>query len=143
MEKRIVDFIQGNKIVTICCTDGNNRPYCFQCFYAFEQKNCLLFFKSSSQTFHANLLSKNANIAGSILPEKMEFLALKGIQVTGTVLYNEIPGDINPQLYYHKKFPLALSKPGDVWCIQLEMIKMTDNTHVFGKKLMWNKAELV
>jgi uncharacterized protein YhbP (UPF0306 family) len=42
-----------------------------------------------------------------------------------------------------QKIPFALAKPGDVWCIQLEMIKMTDNTQVFGKKLMWNKAELV
>jgi len=101
-EKRIVDFIPGNKIVTICCTDGNNRPYCFHCFYAFDEKNCLLFFKSSSQTFHAKLLSKNANIAGSILTEKMELLALKGIQLTGTVLYNEIPGYINPQVIITK-----------------------------------------
>lgn len=141
MKKEIVDFIKENKIAAVCCNDANNIPYCFHCFYAFDEKNCLLFFKSSSQTFHAKLLSENPYIAGSILPGKIELLALKGIQLSGTVLYKEIPDHINPAAYYHKRFPLSLAKPGDVWCIQLEMVKMTDNTNVFGKKLTWNKRE--
>jgi len=41
----------------------------------------------------------------------MELLALKGIQLTGTVLYNEIPGYINPQVYYHKNFRLHWQSP--------------------------------
>lgn len=143
MEKKITDFIRENKIAAICCTDDDNIPYCFHCFYAFDEKNCLLFFKSSSQTFHSKLLSKNPQIAGSILPEKIEMIALKGVQLLGTVLYKGIPDQINPGAFYHKRFPLALVKPGDVWCIQLEMIKMTDNSLLFGKKLLWNKYKLV
>lgn len=143
MKNEIVDFIKENRIATICCSDENNAPYCFHCFYAFDEKNYLLFFKSSSQTFHAKLLLENPYIAGSILPGKIELLALKGIQLSGTVLYNKIPDHINPAAYYHKRFPFALAKPGDVWCIQLEMVKMTDNTTVFGRKLIWKIRELV
>jgi uncharacterized protein YhbP (UPF0306 family) len=139
----ISKFINENKIAAICCTDGNNQPYCFHCFYVFDATNNLLFFKSSEKTFHASLLAKNPAIAGSILPQKMEMLALKGIQFTGTVLYSDFPNQINPDIYYHKKLPLGLAKPGHVYCIQLQTIKMTDNTILFGTQLLWNKSELV
>lgn len=143
MDSEIIDFIKENKIAAFCCSDANNKPYCFHCFYAFDEKNYLLFFKSSSHTFHSKMLSENPYIAGSILPGKIELLALKGIQLRGTILYNEIPDHIEPAAYYHKRFPLALAKRGEVWCIQLEMVKMTDNTNVFGRKSTWNKRELV
>jgi uncharacterized protein YhbP (UPF0306 family) len=141
--RRIVDFIKENKILTICCTDQNNKPYCFHCFYAFDEENYLLFFKSSTDSFHTALLAQNPVIAGSILPEKIELMALKGIQLTGTVLYNDFPCHNSPENIYHKKFPFAVVKPGHVWCIQVEALKMTDNTNVFGKKLEWHKEELV
>lgn len=138
----IRNFISVNKIAAICCTDGN-IPYCFHCFYVFDPDNYLLFFKSSAETWHSKLLSENAAVAGSILPQKIEFLALKGIQFTGTVLYSGIPDQIKPEVFYHKRLPLGLTKPGHVFCIQLESIKMTDNSLVFGKKFLWNKPELV
>lgn len=141
MQKRIIDFIQENKIATICCTDGNSIPQCFHCFYVYDETNNLLFFKSSSQTKHSGLLAENPFIAGSILPDKNEILSLKGIQLTGKVLYNQFPENINPDAIYHKKMPFALAKPGHVWCIELTSIKMTDNTKIFGKKLRWEKYE--
>jgi len=143
MDKKIVDYIQDNRIATLCCTDENNAPYCFNCFYAFDTENALLFFKSSLQTYHAQLLLQNTHIAGSILPERIEMLSLKGLQLTGTIIYEDFPENINPEMYYHKRFPLALAKTGEVWCIQLETIKMTDNTPVFGKKLLWSKRERI
>ncbi|UEG49195.1 hypothetical protein LK994_11190 [Ferruginibacter lapsinanis] len=141
MQEGIINFIKENKIATICCTDKDNTPYCFHCFYAFDERNHLLFFKSSSQTLHSTLLAENPIIAGSILPDKNELLSLKGIQLTGKVLYGGFPEYIKPETFYHKKFPFALAKPGDVWCIELTMVKMTDNTNIFGKKLKWEKYE--
>ncbi|MDB5012938.1 MAG: hypothetical protein JWQ25_1140, partial [Daejeonella sp.] len=98
-------------------------------------------FKSSASSYHSTLLSKNTAVAGTILANKIEWLSLKGIQFTGKVLDNSFPHPVKPQTYYHKVFPLAVAKPGDVWCIKLEMIKMTDNSQVFGKKLEWHKRE--
>ena len=144
MKKRIADFIKDNKVLTLSCLDEHNKPYCFHCFYAFDEENYLLFFKSSTQAFHSSLLAQNPQVAGGILPDNIEYLALKGVQLTAKVLYNDIPCGIHADDFYHKKFPFALARPGHVWCLQLESVKMTDNTHVFGKKLIWNKdAELV
>lgn len=142
MQKEITNFIKENRIATICCIDDNNKPYCFHCFYAFDEKNHLLIFKSSSGSSHSQFLAENRNISGSILPEKPEFLAMKGIQLTGTILYKDLQGQINPAVYYHKKFPLALAKSGNVWCVELERVKMTDNTTIFGKKLNWTKEKI-
>ena len=143
MKKEISTFIKENKIASIACIDENSNPYCFNCFYIFDETNYLLFFKSSSETYHSKALSKRQNVAGTILPDKIDFIALKGIQFTGTVITENFPGNISPDSYFHKKMPLALAKPGRVWCIQLEMVKMTDNTNIFGKKLRWQKTELV
>ncbi|WP_295654695.1 pyridoxamine 5'-phosphate oxidase family protein [uncultured Mucilaginibacter sp.] len=141
--KHITDFIKQNRILSLCCVDTDSKPYCFHCFYAFDEANHLLFFKSSTDTFHAGILAQNPSVAGSILPENINLIALKGIQLTGTVLYTDIPDHINPESFYHKKFPFALAKPGKVWCIGIDAIKMTDNTNVFGKKLAWQREELV
>ena len=142
MEKDISNFIKDNKIASIACVDENNRPYCFNCFYVFDEKNYLLFFKSSLNTHHSKLISNNPYIAGCILPDKIDFISLKGIQFTGRILTEDFPDDINPELYFHKKLPLALAKPGHVWLIQLETVKMTDNTKIFGKKLKWERPAL-
>ncbi len=140
MNKEISTFIKENKIASMAGVDEHHKPFCFNCFYVYDGQHQLLFFKSSPKTHHAKWLLNDAAIAGSILPDKINFLALKGIQFTGVVLTQNIPDNIVPEVYYHKKIPLALAKAGHVWCIQLHMIKMTDNTPILGGKLLWNKA---
>nr|WP_294895226.1 hypothetical protein [uncultured Pedobacter sp.] len=140
MKKDLQDFIDENKIATICCLDAEHKPYCFNCFYVFEPTQKLLFFKSSPTTFHAQSLELNAEISGTILPSKTNMLALKGLQFTGHVLYADFPLEVSPATYYHKQNPLALAKSGKVWCIQLSKAKMTDSTKVFGAKLVWEKT---
>ncbi|MEJ6980345.1 pyridoxamine 5'-phosphate oxidase family protein [Pedobacter sp. P351] len=143
MKKEILNFIKENKIATIACSDENNKPYCFHCFYIFDEINNMLFFKSSLNTYHSKAIINNPGIAGSILPNKIDFIALKGIQFTGIILTKDFPDDVNPNHYYHKKLPLALAKPGNVFCIKLEMVKMSDNTNIFGEKLLWQRSELI
>lgn len=139
MEKEIADFIKKHKIAAVSCAGADASPYIFHCFYAFDPKRQLLFFKSSPDSFHSSLLAENPKTAGSILPDKINLLSLKGIQFTGTILYTNFPADIDPEKFYHKKFPFAIAKPGKVWCISLDNVKMTDNTRVFGAKLRWER----
>jgi len=139
METEMAQFISENKIATICCLDSENRPHCFNCFYAEDLKDHLLFFKSSGDTLHSRLLLESPYIAGTILPEKTEMLSLKGIQLTGTVLYPGNSGYINGNYIYHLRFPFAKMMPGEIWCIQLSTVKMTGSRNIFRKKLKWSK----
>ena len=143
MNESIIRFIQRQTCATICCIDELGNPYCFSCFYAFKHESGLLYFKSSASSHHAMLMKKNPVIAGTILPDKLNTILVKGLQFEGIAL--EINHSITGQVsgYYHKKFPLALAVPGEIWSIQINSIKMTDSTKRFGKKISWNRGELL
>ena len=143
MDDDITYYLQNQSVVTICCVDEYGNPYCFPCFYAFHAKEGLLYFKTSSSSYHSLLLAKKPEIAGSILPDKLNVLALKGIQFEGIVLS---PDDFlmqNSSRYYYQKYPLALVIPGEVFAIELTGIKMTDGAKGFGKKITWKRTQAV
>jgi uncharacterized protein YhbP (UPF0306 family) len=142
MDERIVDFIKAQTVATVCCVDEENRPYCFSCFYAFDRERNLFYFKSSENAHHSALLLRNNRVAGTIQPDKLNSLAIKGIQFTGTIIDPKNELSFNASKMYHRKYPFALAMPGDVWTLQPDVIKMTDNTLSFGKKLHWQLHQM-
>lgn len=141
MDKHIIDFIEKQKTATVCCLDDENNPYCFSVFYVFDKVERCLYFKSSASSNHANYLLKNKKVAGSILPDKLNMLVIRGIQFTGFVR-NERAIQHHATVEYYKKIPFALAMPGEVCALQLETIKMTDNTIGLGKKISWQRENL-
>jgi uncharacterized protein len=137
IDDRIIDFFQDQTVATVCCLDNENHPYCFSCFYAIDPEKNLLCFKTSATTHHAQLMRKKNFIAGTIQPDKLNKLAIKGIQFSGEALLEDNPLCADASSLYHQKYPFALVMPGDVWTIRLTKIKMTDNTLAFGKKINW------
>ena len=142
MNASIIDFIKDQKVATVSCLDEKGYPYSFNCFYFFDEKKNLLHFKSSPETSHHHYIVQKPQVSGTILPGKLNYLALKGIQFIGLVLdpANELCK--NASVDYHKKYPFALAKSGEVCTIQLISIKMTDNTKGFGTKILWKKEGL-
>jgi hypothetical protein len=141
MTDNILKFINSQTCASVCCIGLQaKQPYCFSCFYAFNSVDGLLVFKSSAAAHHSLLIKKNSFVAGTILPDKLNSLVVKGIQFEGNVLAFDHPLAINAFKNYHKKHPLALAIPGDMWTIQLNHIKMTDSSLGFGKKIIWSRA---
>ena len=137
MNERIIAFIEGQKAATICCVDENNQLFCFSCFYVFDRAKKCFYFKSSVNTQHGPLLLKSPRVAGTIQPDKLNLLAIKGVQFHGVIIDRNDPLASDAISLYHKKYPFALTMQGEVWTVQLQQIKMTDNTLNFGKKLTW------
>ena len=137
MDERIIEFIKAQKVASIACVDQQGNPYCFSCFFAFDDKKNLLYFKSSASAHHSQLLIQFASVAGTINPDKLNTLAIKGIQFTGVLLDKEDILCKHAGSAYHMEYPFALAMPGVVWTIQLLSVKYTDNTLGFGKKLTW------
>lgn len=137
MAPEISDFLKNNKVATICCVNDNIAPYCFNCFYTFLENSRLLLFKSSENSYHSRLLLKNFKVAGTILPGKLDFFALKGMQFSGNILDDLVAEQIRPDVSYHNAYPFAVAISGHVWCIQLESVKMTDNTRILKNKIEW------
>ena len=134
MNEKITDFIEAQKVATICCVDEENLPYCFSCFFAFDDKREMIYFKTSADTRHAALLVIKSAVAGTVQPDKLNPLAIKGLQFNGYVVRGNTE---HAATVYHRKYPFALAIKGDIWMIRLTYIKMTDNTLGFGKKITW------
>ena len=143
MNERIVDFINHQRVASVCCVDEDNNPYCFSCFYAYDAERNLLYFKSGSGAHHSQILVRNPVVAGTIQQDKLNSLAIKGVQFTGKILHPKNELCAHAESAYHKRFPFALTMPGEIWTLQPETIKMTDNTLSFGKKLHWSLGEEV
>jgi uncharacterized protein YhbP (UPF0306 family) len=143
MNPKIAQFINKQTCATVCCVDRKGNPYCFNCFYVFNSQQGLLYFKSSTSTHHSGMMIDNPAVAGTILPDKLSTLQIRGVQFDGTVLAADHPLTRKAHSHYYKKHPTALAMPGEMWSIQLNSIKMTDNTLGFGSKLNWNREELV
>ncbi len=143
MNKSIIQFINDQTCASVCCVDEQDNPYCFSCFYAFNSMDGLLYFKSSPVSRHASIISKNPFIAGTIQPDKLNILQVKGIQFEGIVLTENHPFTKQTSWFYYKKHPIALAMSGEVWTIQMNSIKMTDSSMRFGKKIKWNRSEKI
>jgi uncharacterized protein YhbP (UPF0306 family) len=138
MDKRISNFIEQQKTATICCLDESNDPYCFTVFFVFDKTEKRLLFKSSGSANHSKWLLRKKAVAGTILPDKLDLLAIRGVQFVGCMM-NSVDPSGTAWSQYHKKLPLAIAMPGEVWTIQLESIKLTDNSFGIGRKILWNR----
>jgi uncharacterized protein len=141
MNEKINRFMQKQTCAGICCLDEKGNPYCFSCFYVFNPEKVFLYFKSSASSRHASLLNKSPYVAGTIQPDKLNTITIKGIQFEGKIVRADDFILKQAIKKYHLKFPMAIAIPGEIWIIQLENIKMTDSTIGFGKKIFWNRNE--
>jgi len=91
MNETITYFLQRQTCATICCVDELGKPYCFTCFYAFNSDRGLLYFKSAAESHHAGLMKIHPSVAGTILPDKLNKLIVKGVQLEGIVLRSGHP----------------------------------------------------
>lgn len=133
----ISNFLSNCVILTLA-TCADCQPYCANCFYVFDPGNDVLICKSDNQSAHMKQATDNRFVAGTILPNPIDFLAIKGVQFTGVFVLPE--NDFYKKLYF-SKFPIGIDMPGSIWTIRLSEIKMTDNSLGFGTKLKWSRGQ--
>ena len=141
MNHQMKDFLQHQTCGSISCVDDNGKPYSFNIFYAFNVYEGLLYFKSAENTRHAELMKSHPFVSGTILPDKMNHLHIRGVQFEGIVLpMDHILSKNAPANYYHKH-PFASAMPGNIWTVKINHIKFTDNSMGFGKNFSWVREE--
>ncbi|MGH2647048.1 MAG: hypothetical protein ACRDE8_05745 [Ginsengibacter sp.] len=141
MTERIDEYLKQQSCANICCVETSAIPYCFSCFYAYNSNDALLYFKSPLDARHSKIILINPAVAGTVMPDKLNKLHVRGIQFEGTVLPAAHPSSKNAAAFYYKKNPAAVAMPGEIWTIQINTIKFTDNRLGFGKKLIWSREE--
>ncbi len=139
MHQRILDFFAGQTSASISCVNEMNEPYSFSCFYVFNANDNLLYYKSSPSSYHSIIIENKPKVSGTVMPDKLDKKAIKGIQFTGEVLSVDDKLCNEASHIYHRKFPIALAIPGVVKTIKLNEIKMTDNFLGIRKKHSWER----
>jgi uncharacterized protein YhbP (UPF0306 family) len=138
IQNNIREYLNSNKISTVCFVDKEGNPYCINCFYAFDETNNLLIFKSSLGTTHHEFIKPAGCVSGTILPNKIDFLKIKGVQFLAKLLSTKEVDELKLSFKYIKQHPMSIAIGGYIWAARLEFVKLTDNTLGFGNKITWN-----
>ena len=137
MDERFIKFIKKHHVLTLATVNGEGMPYVANCFYAFDTKRNLFVFTSDLATRHGAEMAANSSVALSIVLETRIVGRVQGLQATG----RSLRGDDEARRCYIKRFPYAAAADLELWMVEPTMMKLTDNTLGFGKKLVWQSAE--
>ena len=134
MNEKIGRFIEKHHLLSLA-TFGDSL-WCCSAFYAYDCDAKALIIASDEETMHMQNTKKNTRVAGTIAQETKVVGKIQGIQFAGEIsaVNNE-----KEAILYLKRFPYARAMNPTLWKIELDGIKMTDNTLGFGKKLIWNR----
>jgi len=136
VDLQIIHFLNEHHLLTLA-TSQNNKPYCCNLFYVYDQVSNQLIFSTETKTKHAQDFITNTNVAGSVALETNEVSKIQGVQLLGTIF--ELKGErlkIAKEQYI-KAFSYAANMDLHLWAMPLNFIKMTHNKLGFGKKLIW------
>lgn len=134
--KKIAKFIKAHHVMTLATTVAD-EPYCCNLFYAYDPQSQALIFTSDNTTRHAEMFAQNSQVAASIVLETRVVGKVQGAQICGRVK----PAQEGDKMLYIKRFPYAIVADLTLWRLEMEYVKLTDNTLGFGKKLIWQKEE--
>ena len=137
MDERFIKFIKKHHVLTLATVNSEGMPYVANCFYAYDTKRNLFVFTSDLATRHGAEMAANSSVALSIVLETRIVGRVQGLQVTGRALR----GDDEARKCYIKRFPYAAAADLELWMVEPTMMKLTDNTLGFGKKLVWQSEE--
>ncbi len=137
----IETFLNGNKVASICFVTDKNVPYCITCFYYFDKSSLSLIFKSSKGTTHDAFIKKGTIISGTILPDKVDLINLKGTQFSAVLMSENEINEHGLKAKYTKKYIISSAMPGYIWAARLTFVKHTDNSLGFGSKTIWQSGK--
>lgn len=137
VDKRIERFISKHHVLTLATATKDGAPYCCNCFFAYDAESAAFIFTTSDETHHGAMMVANDRVAASVVLETRSVGKVQGLQITGRAR-RAIDGD---KMRYIKAFPYAAVADLELWRLEADFMKLTDNTLGFGKKLIWQRSE--
>lgn len=138
IDSRITKFIAKHHVMTLATSTATGEPYCCNLFYAYDKRSAGFIFTSDNKTHHTGMFLQNSRVAASIVLETRIVGRVQGLQITGRIT-EATEAD---KMLYLKRFPYAVVADLTLWRMEPDMMKLTDNTLGFGKKLIWHRQEL-
>jgi len=131
--QKITTFIEQHHVLSLATFSGVQLSVC-SLFYAYSKEHNCFVVASSQETQHIQDIQFHKQIAANIFLETKEIGKIKGLQIKGNFLALE---ESELKHLYFKRFPYALAMNPQLWKIEVEYFKFTDNRLGFGKKLIW------
>ncbi|MBU0633097.1 pyridoxamine 5'-phosphate oxidase family protein [bacterium] len=137
MLEKIVEFIQKHHTLSLS-TCKDNEPSTCTLFYAYESETNSFIVASDAKTEHIQNVLLNSKVSGTLYLQTNIVGKIQGVQFKGEMLPCRDENRI-----YLKRFPYALAMDPTLWCIRVDYFKMTDNNLGFGKKLIWEREQIL
>lgn len=122
-------------------THHNNDIWSASCYYVFDAQSMSLFFMTDAASRHGQLMLRNPQVAGTVSAQTKIVSQIQGIQFIGTVIEIENDRQQQARQFYCRRFPVALAAKLPVWRLDLQEVKMVNNTLGFGTKLHWLRSD--
>lgn len=92
-------------------------------------------------TRHGELMLQNPQVAGTVNGQPRTVMLIKGVQYHGRVRRLDEVSEQVARAAYQKRFPVSRKVSAPLWEIELDEMKMTDNSLGFGKKIAWQREK--
>ncbi|MGY4676855.1 pyridoxamine 5'-phosphate oxidase family protein [Pasteurella sp. P03HT] len=141
MQKRVADFIKKQYLFTLACVD-NNMPWANALYYVFDEHLKRLIYVTGEQTQHAQIMSKNPQVAGTIFVPTRFVPSLQGVQFTGKAkqLFGE-EAEL-ARLYYEASYSHQLIRQLSIWAVDLDYVRLVDNSLGLFSAIEWRKGQV-
>lgn len=136
IDASILEFIDDHHVMTLAtCRDG--QPWVASCFYAYDAKENVFLITTDKETKHGSEALDNKHVAVNIVLETEKIGMIRGLQVSAEIECIKASIFSKYKRIYLKRFPYAVLKQSDLWIVNPQLMKLTDNRLGFGKKLIW------
>lgn len=138
IDKRILKFLKDQHLASISVIKQDLTSHSFNAFYTFDEISMSLIIASDMNTEHIKAVQSNNKISGTISINTLLVAKIEGVQFYGTM---DIADKVCSNIYFKRFFYAKAMKPV-LWQVRLKMIKYTNNSLGFGKKITWQSDEL-
>jgi len=138
VDKRICAFIKKHHVFTLA-TSNKGQPWCASCFYVWDTDESIFIYSTDFTTKHGIEALENENVAANIYLETPIISKIKGLQIKGKTFPVQENFLKKARSLYLKRFPYAIIMDLQLWKLQPDNMKLTDNNFGFGKKLIWER----
>jgi len=136
LSSKISSFIAEHHVLSLSTCRNKNISSC-SVFYTFNEENNYFIFASDEKTEHIQNILENRSVSCAIHLETKEIGTIRGLQIKAEVF----KASKEDKKAYIKAFPYALvMKDLQVWKIEVNFMKFTDNRLGFGKKESWGRS---
>jgi hypothetical protein len=140
---RITAFLAEHQVLTLA-TARDGAPWCAHAYYAYLEARNRFVIASDPETRHMRelLATEHRRAAWGVALETKTVGKVRGVQCAGRLVALEGEALAEAKAAYLARFPVARMMPKlDLWALEPDSLKLTDNRLGFGTKVLWSAGD--